>query len=489
MAHDDQPPKAPTPPAEAPAAPAAPAPPQPHDPLGLPAEGPKRPPHFTATHAPPPVHGDRRAREMGWRSRDVLRTATLIAALWVGLKLVWLAHPLLLTAFLGVLFGLAVTAGVDRLQRWHVPRGLGAPIVVLGTLGIIVGVLAWTAPVLRAQSRELRTKLPEAVDKFDDWLERHRGGVLGLILGESGEVGAPAAAKAITGADSSRGADSVRGPIERAAQRTADQSNAPAAPTAGDQPTAPQAQPAGGTTDALRDSTSATSQLKRRLFAGARGAQQYLFGFLTSTFAVVGGLLIIIFISIYVGSDPDLYHNGLMHLFPHGTRKRAGEVLTAIATALRKWLVTQLIAMLVIGGVTTVVLLVLRVKAALPLGILAGLFEFIPTVGPILSALPALAMGFVDSPQKALLVGVAYIGIQFLENHILIPMLMRQGVDIPPVLTILAQALMAMVFGFLGLLVAVPLLAAAMVAVKMLYVEDVVGDPIDVLDVGPDEGA
>jgi predicted PurR-regulated permease PerM len=63
---------------------------------------------------------------------------------------------------------------------------------------------------------------------------------------------------------------------------------------------------------------------------------------------------------------------------------------------------------------------------------------------------------------------------------------MREGVDIPPALTIIAQALMALVFGFLGLLVAVPMLAAGMVAVKMLYVEGVVGDEIDVLDAGTD---
>jgi predicted PurR-regulated permease PerM len=96
-------------------------------------------------------------------------------------------------------------------------------------------------------------------------------------------------------------------------------------------------------------------------------------------------------------------------------------------------------------------------------------------------------MGFVDSPQKALTIAVAYIGIQFLENHILIPMLMKGGVDIPPALTILAQALATLLFGFLGLMVAVPLMAASMVAVKMLYVEGVVGDDLDVFDAGRDD--
>jgi predicted PurR-regulated permease PerM len=147
-------------------------------------------------------------------------------------------------------------------------------------------------------------------------------------------------------------------------------------------------------------------------------------------------------------------------------------VMDRVASVLRKWLVTQLIAMAVIGGVSTIALLILNVKAAFALGLLAGLFEFIPTVGPILSAVPAVAMGFLDSPEKALLVAVVYIGIQFLENHILIPLLMKGGMDLPPALTVITQALLALVFGFLGLMVAVPMLATVMVIVQLLYVEE-----------------
>ena len=116
-------------------------------------------------------------------------------------------------------------------------------------------------------------------------------------------------------------------------------------------------------------------------------------------------------------------------------------------------------------------LLLLHVKAAFALGLLAGLFEFIPTVGPLLSAVPGVAMGFLDSPEKAATVALAYWGIQFLENHILIPLLMKGGMDLPPALTVITQALLALVFGFLGLMVAVPLLATVMVIVQVLYVE------------------
>jgi predicted PurR-regulated permease PerM len=95
-------------------------------------------------------------------------------------------------------------------------------------------------------------------------------------------------------------------------------------------------------------------------------------------------------------------------------------------------------------------------------------------------------MGFIDSPEKALWVAVAYVGIQFIENNLLIPHLMQE-VDLPPALTIMSQALMAIVFGFLGLMVAVPLVAGLLVPIKMLYVEDIVGDEVHVIGDEDDE--
>jgi predicted PurR-regulated permease PerM len=213
------------------------------------------------------------------------------------------------------------------------------------------------------------------------------------------------------------------------------------------------------------------STLGRQLGSAAR----YVFPFLSQTMAVVGGVLLILFMAIYIGAEPDVYRRGLMLLFPLRVRAGSGEVLSAVATVLRKWLVTQLIAMVTIGTVSTIALLILGVKAPFALGLLAGLLEFIPTIGPLLSAVPAIAMGFLDSPEKALTVGLVYWGIQFVENNLLIPLLMKGGVNVPPVLTILAQALLTVLFGFLGLMVAVPLTATVIVVVRMLYVEP---DPV-----------
>jgi predicted PurR-regulated permease PerM len=388
----------------------------------------------------------RSLRTPGWRSLDILRAVALTVGFLVLLALLWVAHDLVFITFLGVLFGLAVANGADILERFRIPRGIGSALVVACFLGVIIGLAAWAAPTLRRQAGELRTMLPEALGRIEGWVDDHRSGVLGQFMPATpGLSGKPAA----TPAKSGQPGQPARTP-----------GPAPA-------PAQPPAEPAGGL-------HGLTGQL------GAVG--RYLFSFLSSTVEVVGGLLLILFTAIYIGAEPHLYYTGLLHLFPHTARRRADEVLQAIGVTLRKWLVAQLIMMAVIGVIDAIGLSLLGVKAALALGLIAGLLEFIPLLGPILSAIPAIAMGFLDSPQKALFVALLCWGVQFLEGHILAPLLMKRGVDLPPVVTLIGLSLMALVFGFLGMMVAVPVLAAVMVTVKMLYVEDVVGDDVGAAD-------
>ena len=365
--------------------------------------------------------------------------------LYLLLRLLWLAHDLLFIAFLGVLFGLAVARGADWLERYRVPRGWGATLIVLAVVGLLAGLIAGSAPTLRSQFGELQATLPQALDRVESWLDSHRTGLLGRLM--EGAPRAPAQA-----------------PAEGAAPN-------PVQPGATPPAEAPSAESAGGTGGTL-------SRLPKSLSGQLGALTGYLFSFLSSTVALIGGLLLILFLAIYIGAEPRLYYKGLLHMVPRTARPRADEVLSAIGMTLRRWLVAQLVMMVVIGTITAVGLSLLGVKSALSLGIIAGLLEFIPMLGPILSAVPAVAMAFLDSPQKALFVLLLYWGVQFLENHILVPLLMKRGVDLPPVVTLIGLSLMAIVFGFLGMLVAVPFLAAVMVAVKLLYVEDVVGDDV-----------
>jgi predicted PurR-regulated permease PerM len=370
-------------------------------------------------------------RTAGWTSRDVLRTVALTTGFLLALRLLWVAREVFLTAFLGVLFGLAVGAGADRLTRFRVRRGLGAALIVFSTIGALVLTGVAIAPTLSEQGAELRMRIPEAVDRLETWMDQ-RPGLAGLFLG-----GTAVTAQRDTAARAAARAESVAVAVDTA--------------TAHRVPT-----------------------LRERISQQLGGVTRYLFPFLSSTIAVVGGLFLIIVLSIYVGADPSLYRVGVMALFPPEARPRVGIVMSRVATVLRKWLVTQMIAMLVIGVVTTIALFILRVKAAVALGVIAGILEFVPTIGPILSAVPGVAMGFLDSPEKALYVAVAYLIIQQVEGHLLIPMLMKEGMDLPPALTIVTQAVMALLFGFIGLMVAVPLLAAVIVPIKVVYMQGMV---------------
>jgi predicted PurR-regulated permease PerM len=355
------------------------------------------------------------------RDKTALRIVVWLGALYVALHLFWRTRNIILVVFLGVLFAIAVSAGTDRLQKFRIPRAIGAPLIVLAFIGLLGAFGTWIGPTVRQQSTELRQKLPEALDKLEKWVEGQGGGVLATVLG-------------VPSADS----------LARA--------------NANGQPQAPPIQVV---------TEESPQGLRDRIMSQLSGAGRYFLPVLGSTLAVVAAILLVLFVTIYVAVDPALYQRGALRLLPPRNRERAAVVLGAIGATLRRWLVTQLIAMVVIGVVTTGALLALDVRAAVPLGILAGLLEFVPTLGPIISAIPAIAMGFVDSPEKALFVTIAYIGIQFLENHILIPILMKEGIDLAPALTIVVQALMAIVFGFLGLLVAVPLLAMIVVCVRV----------------------
>src|SRR5919108_5297046 len=236
---------------------------------------------------------ERRRRVPGWQSRDVLRAGVLLLALWMLLKLLWFANALMLTVFLGILFGLAVEGGVDRLEKFRIPRGLGAFLIVAMFFALLFGLGAWMAPTLREQARELRTRLPQAIDKVEDWFNARRQGMFGIILGGTEVAQGP-----------QRQAPPTRvAPGDTAAPRTDTvvivfDSNTVVRPAQG-------AAPAARSDTASR--RQAAAPLSDRLSRQVSGVARYLFPFLTSTLAIVGGLLLIIFLAIYIGAEPDVY--------------------------------------------------------------------------------------------------------------------------------------------------------------------------------------
>ena len=196
--------------------------------------------------------------------------------------------------------------------------------------------------------------------------------------------------------------------------------------------------------------------------------------------SVLGGTLdavLIVFIGIYFAFDPQLYLDGCLRLLPPGRRPQVRRALIQAGSALRKWLRAQVIAMIVVGILAGLGLALIGVPLALVLGALAALLEFIPVLGPIIFAVPAVLVAFSKGPQTAFYAVLVYTAIQQLESILIVPMLQRWAVRMPPVVSLLAVLAAGILLGPAGIVFAAPLAVVTIELVKHLYVEDTLERP------------
>lgn len=199
------------------------------------------------------------------------------------------------------------------------------------------------------------------------------------------------------------------------------------------------------------------------------------FGAFTSLLGVLTDGLLIFFSGLYLAAQPDLYRDGLISLVPPAHRPRAREVLDALYHALRQWLLGQLVSMIAVGVLFAIALSLIGVPSPLVLGLIAALSEFIPLLGPVLATIPAMLVALSQSSAEVVWVVVAFLIIQQTESNLLVPFIQRRAAHLPPVVALFATVLFSLMFGVAGLLFAVPLAVSAMVLVKMVYVESILG--------------
>lgn len=197
---------------------------------------------------------------------------------------------------------------------------------------------------------------------------------------------------------------------------------------------------------------------------------------MSSVTSAIVSVAFVFFTGLYLASQPTLYRNGLLRLFPRDRAERAAEVVDAIGESLRWWLVGQLVAMTVVGVLTTIGLALLGAPFPVPLGLLAALLTFVPNVGPTIALVPAVLLAFLQGPSTALAVAALYLGVQTVESYGITPIVQQRTVYLPPALTIASQLLLWMLAGTPGLFVATPLTAATLVLVRELWIEDVLGE-------------
>lgn len=221
-------------------------------------------------------------------------------------------------------------------------------------------------------------------------------------------------------------------------------------------------------------SSYATELAHRALSSGGILGNVTIVG--TSALQAAINLFIILFGGVYLAVDPRLYRDGLVKLFPAGSRDQIRDTLDAAGRALKLWLFGQLFSMVITGVLTGFALWTIGLPSAIGLGLIAGLTEFIPLLGPFMGAAPALLIAMPHGLTTMLWTVLAFAVIQQIESNLLQPLIARRSVSLPPATLLFAVVLFGALFGTLGILFAAPLAVVSFVAIKKLYVRDTLGE-------------
>jgi predicted PurR-regulated permease PerM len=202
-------------------------------------------------------------------------------------------------------------------------------------------------------------------------------------------------------------------------------------------------------------------------------------GVFSTTFGALMSVAFILVIGIYLAFQPSVYVAGILRLVPPERRRRTREIIHRMAETTRGWLLGQAFSMTLLGIVVGAGLWILGIPNALVLGLLAAVMTFIPNLGPVLAFIPAILVALSKGLMDAVYVALFYVVVQVIEGNFLTPMVQQRVIAVPAVLILATQVLLFDLLGFLGIVLAMPLLACVMVLVQMVYVEDFLGDTMD----------
>jgi predicted PurR-regulated permease PerM len=221
----------------------------------------------------------------------------------------------------------------------------------------------------------------------------------------------------------------------------------------------------------LGEGAEGGGDIGERVFEEARDFFGDVVPYIFSGIGVAIHLVSVLIMGIYMAVKPSVYREGLIALTPPNYRELARDILADLGHTIRSWLVGLGISMVVLGSLTWVGLVLLDVPYSLAFGVFTGIAVIVPFFGTIVSTLlPALFVIGTGGVTKALLVILLGVVVHIFEANVVAPMVFEKQVELPPVLTILSVLVMAKLLGVVGLLVAVPVLASAMVLVRRIFV-------------------
>jgi predicted PurR-regulated permease PerM len=175
-------------------------------------------------------------------------------------------------------------------------------------------------------------------------------------------------------------------------------------------------------------------------------------------------------VTVYLVIHPTALIEGFVSLFPAERRERVRAVLGKMYQAIQKWFLGQLSAMVIIGVFTAIALSIIGIPYALLIGAFSGLMAFIPLIGTLISLIPPVLLALATDPILAVWVVLSYVAIHQIEAHVIQPLVMSRAVTLHPVVVVSAILIMGSLFHLIGLLLAVPLVAALSVLIRELWI-------------------
>lgn len=404
----------------------------------------------------------------GISDRTFVRRALILFLMGVVATVLWIASHALVLLFGAILFAVIFRGLANLLTRW---TGLPDTPAVAAVLVLLLAVLAGFGWLFGSQVSNQFSQLAERIPTSLSQIERQIGSTQWgreLLERTGGLESLRSGGQQQNGGSPPQGAPQGQGGGQ-------EQGNgAPPQPAAGGSGQPQGAQPQGGSPaggDGVIPDGAASSigwlvrQAGSLLMTIVDGATQFV---------------LVLFGAIFLAFQPGLYRAGVAKLVPHDETNEVRKVLDRTGDTLWLWAAGQLAEMVIIGILTGVGLWLMGVPAPLALGLIAGLLEFIPFAGPILAAIPGVLLALTVSPTLALWTILFYLFLQQLEGNVIMPVVQRKAVSLPPVIGIFALLVFGSLFGPIGVLFAVPMAVAVMTIVQVVYVKDTLHKDVEI---------
>lgn len=207
-------------------------------------------------------------------------------------------------------------------------------------------------------------------------------------------------------------------------------------------------------------------------------------GFFSTTFGVLGDMYIILFLGIFFTSNPSLYKDGILVLVPHDKKELGKCIMDRVSLSLKGWLKGTLFSMLCVTILIGTALTIVGVPVALILALITGLLEMVPSIGSLVAMIPGVLLALTVSTNMGIVVALIYIVSQTIVANIVTPLIQKKMTNLPPALTLISQLIMGTVSGALGIILAIPLLAIAIILIDELYVKKIAHNDAEEVEKG-----